>query len=135
MNINETVQSNDALISRSNVWSSLFEKYSKINDCEEDGLLIDEHVDMFAKEELNPEDEFDEPDVYISEDEAIVEKIAEGTDRRSSDFHRLSQKQRFEQLTYYFSPELLAALKKVFDRKAAEAERLNLPFWNFSREQ
>lgn len=95
------------------VWSSFFEKCCKINDCkpdcEEDGLLPDELVDMFAQEELNPGDEIDEPDVYVSEDEAIVDLIVEESDPRSRDQ---------EQLTYYFAPEVLAALKKVFDRRA-----------------
>lgn len=137
-NINEIVQSNDAIKTKACRWESLFEKYSNTNDKEEDGVFIEDHVKILEAEDpsLDDNDEIDEPHFYNSEDEAEVD-LTEDTSKTLSvaEFQKMSQKQRFNQLTYVFSPELLRALKKVFDQKVAEVERMNLPFWNFNSEK
>lgn len=137
-NINEIVQSNDAIKTKACRWESLFEKYSNTNDKEEDGVFIEDHVKILEAEDpsLDDNDEIDEPHFYNSEDEAEVD-LTEDTSKTLSvaEFQKMSQKQRFNQLTYVFSPELLRALKKVFDQKVAEVERMNLPFWNFTSEK
>lgn len=133
-NINEIVQNNDAIKTKACKWEQLFEKYSNINDKEEDGILLDEHVKRLEMEASSLDDE-DEPDFYL-EDEAEVDKTEDASETISvAEFQKMSQKQRFDQLTYNFSPKLLTALKKVFDQKVAEVERMNLPFWNFTSEK
>lgn len=122
--------------SKSLCWQNLFEKYSYIQDGEENGLSLD---DMVAIEEISEDP--DEENSIDSVVEAEVEEFIEPTKNCQElaipfeSFHKLAPDQRYERLTSYFAPQLLDKLVGAFNKKIEELDRLNMPFWSFVHER
>lgn len=115
-------------------WETLFEKYSKLNEREEDGINLDDLIKSLEEEKLNDFSDSERTEGYlsISDEEEFVENTIEPEETLTTmaKFHEMSQKERFQQLSQVFAPDLLLSLMDVFKKKAFEAERLSLLNWN-----
>lgn len=63
----------------------------------------------------------------------------ENEDRRlqvySGNFVKLSNKKKYESLTFQFSPEFIQSMIENYQKRLKELDRKNLPFWSFSQER
>lgn len=100
---------------RTEVWQSLFNKYSCGTDEDDIGISV-------YSSELDGEDCSEE-----SEEVTDFEDDLEHIENRGDLDCNASEK--YERLTCFFSPEVLENLKKVFTDKFHEYG-INIPFWN-----
>lgn len=83
-----------------------------------------EAVDQLSDGDSDVED-------FVDNREQQVESYCTG----SETFGSLPRDQQRERITLYVSPKLIEQLKAIVSRRMAELGRMNLPFWQVSRER
>lgn len=125
------VPDNKLITQREAAWTNLIKQYSNCNDTEEDGLSVAQLKNL-------------ESDKEEEEEEGLITEAIETSDEESDsnkelipfeEFYKLSKSDKYKSVVLSFSPEVIQAFVRAFQKRFEELEKRNLQFWQFSSER
>lgn len=126
---NPLAPDDETVKARIKTWEDIFKQYENCRDERDEGYDLDTMVAIAEAEDSDDFADDDRMEEDIDPNEEAIEEI-NFDESDNEKLSTLSQAEKYEKFTLYFSSDFVEKVAKEYRERTAELAKKNLPYWN-----